>query len=116
MALTGLVVLAVVLATAAAVVLEEGIGVADASPVYLIAVVLAAGLFDTWAAIGTSVVAFLVYDFLFTTPRFTFAVSDPAEWLNLLLFLLVAVAIGRLTARLHDRAERRTAVRARPSP
>ena len=73
--------------------------------VYLIAVVLAAALLGTWAAIGTSVIAFLVYDFLFTTPRFTFAVSDPAEWLNLLLFLIVAVVIGRLTALLRDRAE-----------
>jgi two-component system sensor histidine kinase KdpD len=67
--------------------------------------VLAAALLGTWAAIGTSVVAFLVYDFLFTTPRFTFTVSDPTEWLSLLLFLIVAVVIGRLTALLRNRAE-----------
>ncbi len=104
-AMIGLVVLAVVLATIAAAVLEQWIGIADASPVYLIPVVLAAGLLGTWAAIWTSVGAFLAYDFLFTTPRLTLAVSDPAEWLSLLLFLIVAVVIGRLTALLRDRAE-----------
>jgi two-component system sensor histidine kinase KdpD len=101
----GLVVLAFVLATAAAAVLEGAIGVTDASSVYLLAVVVAAAAFGTWAAVGTSAAAFLVYDFLFTTPRFTFAVSDPGEWLSLLLFLVVAVVIGRLAGLLRDRAD-----------
>jgi two-component system sensor histidine kinase KdpD len=100
-----LVVLAIVLATVAALVLEQGAGLQDASPVYLIAVVVAASLLGTWAAVATSGVAFLVYDFLFTTPRFTLAVSDPAEWLSLLLFLIVAVVIGRLAALQRERAE-----------
>jgi two-component system sensor histidine kinase KdpD len=98
-------VLALVVATAAALVLEEVVGVADASIVYLIAVVFAAGALGTSAAVATSVLAFLAYDFLFTTPRFTFVVSDPTEWLSLLLFLLVAVVIGRLAASLRERAE-----------
>ena len=101
----GLVVVSLALATGAAVVLEQGIGVRDASPVYLIAVVVAASTLGTWAAVATSGVSFLVYDFLFTTPRFTFAVSNPAEWLSLLLFLLVAVVIGRLAALQRDRAD-----------
>jgi two-component system sensor histidine kinase KdpD len=46
-----------------------------------------------------------MYDYLFTTPRFTLQVTDPAEWLSLLLFLLVAVVIGRLAALLLERAE-----------
>ncbi len=97
--------LVVAVATAAAAVLEGSLGLADASPVFLVAVVLAAGLLGTSAAVVTSITSFLVYDFLFTVPRFTFAVSDPAEWLSLLLFLLVAVVIGRLTALLRDRAD-----------
>lgn len=102
---TGAVALGLVLATLATAALEQWVGVGDASAVYLIPVVVAAGLFGTWAAVGTSVGAFLLYDFLFTVPRFTFTVSDPAEWLSLLLFLLLAVVIGRLTALLRDRAE-----------
>jgi two-component system sensor histidine kinase KdpD len=97
--------LALVVATAAAAVLEGVVGVSDASSVYLVAVVLAAGVLGTGAAVATSVIAFLVYDFLFTTPRFTFAVSDPDEVLSLVLFLLVAVVIGRLAARMRERAE-----------
>ena len=101
----GAVALSFVLATLAVGFLEQWISVADASPVYLVPVVIAAALFGTWAAIGTSFAGFLAYDFLFTAPRFTFQVSDPAEWLSLLLFLIVAVVIGRLTGLLRDRAE-----------
>jgi len=101
----GVALLSLLLATVAAVALEQGVGVADASPVYLVPVVIAAALLGTWAAIAVSVVGFLAYDFLFTLPRFTFQVSDPAEWLSLLLFLIVAVVIGRLTALLRDRAD-----------
>lgn len=101
----GVIALALVGATIAATILESAVAVVDASPVYLVAVVLAAGFYGTWAAAGTSVAAFLVYDFLFTTPRFTFAVADPGEWLSLLLFLFVAVVIGRLAAMLRERAE-----------
>jgi two-component system sensor histidine kinase KdpD len=101
----GLVAAAVLLATLAAAILEQGVGVQDASPVYLIAVVVAAGVLGTWAAVATSAVAFLVYDFLFTSPRLTLTVSDPAEWLSLLLFLIVAVVIGRLAALQRERAE-----------
>lgn len=96
---------ALVAATAAIALLESWVGVADASPVYLLAVALAAGLAGTWAAVSTSIIAFLAYDFLFTLPRYTFRVADPAEWLSLLLFLVIAVVIGRLTALLRDRAD-----------
>lgn len=97
--------LALLAATAAIAALETWVGVADASPLYLLAVVLAAALFGTAAAVSTSVVAFLLYDFLFTSPRLTFRVADPAEWLSLLLFLVIAVVMGRLTALLRERAD-----------
>ncbi len=101
----GLVALGLALATIAAAGLEQGLGVQDASPVYLVAVVLAASVLGTWAAVATSALSFLIYDFLFTSPQFTLAVSNPAEWLSLLLFLIVAVVIGRLAALQRDRAE-----------
>ena len=101
------------LATALAIALESGeIGIEDASPVYLIAVVAVGSQFGTWAAIATALIAFLAYDFLLTEPRFSLVVSDPREWLDLLLFLFVAIAIGRLVAIQHGRAEE-SAARAR---
>lgn len=95
-------------ATAVAWTLETWLGVGDASAVYLLAVVLVAGRFGTWPAVGVSIASFLVYDFLFTEPRFTFAVGVPQEWLSLLLFLVVAVVIGRLSALHAERAAQAT--------
>src|SRR4051812_5581525 len=100
------------LATLVAAVLEAYLGVIDASVVYLLAVVVMAGRFGTLPAAVTSVTALLVYDFLFTQPRFTLAVGNPDEWLSLLLFLVVAVVIGRLSARQAGRASE-AAARAR---
>ena len=38
-------------------------------------------------------------------PRFTLAVADPREWLDLLLFLFVAIVVGRLAALGAERTE-----------
>lgn len=100
-----LVALVLGLATVTAVALVQVGGLEDASAVYLVAVVMAAGLMGTGAAVATSFVSFLLYDFLLTAPRFTLSVSGPQEWLSLLLFLIVAVVIGRLVALQRDRAE-----------
>ena len=64
---------------------RDGRGLADASPAYLLAVVAVAVVRGTVPAIVTAIGAFLVYDFFFIEPLYTFTVRDPAEWLNLLL-------------------------------
>ncbi|MCU0506683.1 MAG: DUF4118 domain-containing protein, partial [Chloroflexi bacterium] len=92
--------------------LEAWVGVADASAAYIPAVVLVAASLGTIPAVATSVASFLVYDFFFVAPTMTFTVEAPTEWLSLLLFLLVAVVVGRLTALLADR-EREATQRAR---
>jgi two-component system sensor histidine kinase KdpD len=102
------VVLAVALGAASLVValLESpAVGMSDASPVYLVPVVVAGLRYGVWAALGTAVASFLLYDFVFTVPRFTFAVADPREWLDLLLFLFVAIVVGRLAALGAERTE-----------
>lgn len=93
-------------------VLEGPLGLADASSAYLPAIVVVAALLGTLPAVASSVVAFLLYDFFFVAPTLTFAVAAPAEWLSLLLFLLVAIVVGRLIALLADR-EREATQRAR---
>jgi two-component system sensor histidine kinase KdpD len=100
----GIIALALAAATLAAAALQAWLGIADASAIYLLAVVVIAGRYGTWSGVGTSVVAFLVYDFLFTAPRYTFNVTSAQEWLSLLLFLVVAVVIGRLAALQAERA------------
>lgn len=92
--------------TAAIAILEAPpFAVSDASAVYLVAVVTAGALAGTIPALLTAAAAFLVYDLLFTEPRFSLVVADPQEWLDLVLFLFLALVVGRLVAILHERAD-----------
>ena len=85
-------------AASTAIALLGALGVTHAAPVYLLAVVVVGMRWGTVPAVVTSVAAFLSYDFLFVQPLYTFTINSPEEWLNLLLLLAVAVAIGRLVA------------------
>ncbi len=86
------------LATALAALARGPLGVSDAAIVYLLAVVAVGMGYGSWLAVATSVASFLLYDFFFVQPLYTFAVAAPDEWLDLLLFLVVAIVIGRLSA------------------
>ena len=92
------IVLAVAASTVAIGVVEQYLHVTYAAPLYLLAVLAVGMRHGTLPALGTAVIGFLAYDFLFVAPLYTFTISDPNEWLNLLLLLVVAVAIGRLVA------------------
>jgi two-component system, OmpR family, sensor histidine kinase KdpD len=93
-------------ATVVVAILESpAVGLADASPVYLVPVVIAGLRSGLWAALGTAIAAFLVYDVVFTEPRFSLVVADPRELLDLLLFLFVAIVVGRLAALGSERAQ-----------
>jgi two-component system, OmpR family, sensor histidine kinase KdpD len=76
----------------------------DGAPLYLVAVVVVATQYRTAAGIATALASFGLYNLLFTEPRFTLIVEDAREWLNVVLFLFVAVAIGRLAGVGADRA------------
>ena len=78
--------------------LEDRFGVLTASPVYLLAVVVTAIVSGTWGALAAAVAGILLYDYLFVHPIRTLEISDPGEWLNLLLLLFVGLVVGQLTA------------------
>lgn len=78
--------------------LEERFGVLNASPVYLLAVVVTALVAGTIGALAAAIAGILLYDFLFVHPIHTLAISDPGEWLNLILLLFVGLVVGQLTA------------------
>jgi two-component system sensor histidine kinase KdpD len=84
--------------------LEQVVGFDNGSPAFLLAVVAVAVARGTGPAIATAVGSFLVYDFLFIEPLYTFTVRDPAEWLNLLLLLVIGTVVGRLAGRERERA------------
>jgi two-component system sensor histidine kinase KdpD len=78
--------------------LETRFEILDASPVYLLAVVITALLSGTVGALLAAVSGILIYDYLFTNPFQTFAINDPGEWLSLILLLFVGLVVGQLTA------------------
>jgi two-component system sensor histidine kinase KdpD len=102
---TGIAIVALAASTVAVAALEQGARIPYAAPVYLLAVMTVGLLGGTAAAIPTALASFILYDFLFIRPQFTLTVADPNEWLDLLLFLAVAVVIGRLAARQAERTE-----------
>ncbi len=92
-------------ATIAVGVLQDGLGVPNPSAVYLVAVVATAISSGTIGAVATSVAAFVLYNFLFTEPRFTLSMHEPGVWLSVVLLLFVGVVVGQLAAMQRDRAQ-----------
>src|SRR5215213_3855092 len=89
---------ALAVATVSVRFLEDYVGVPNASAGYLAAVVVTALVAGTSGAIVAAVISSLLYDFVFVTPRFTFTVADPGEWLNIVLLLFVGIVVGQLVA------------------
>ena len=79
--------------------------IGNISMLYLIAVLVTAVLFGSGPAVAASVAAFLIFNWFFVEPLHTFTVSDPTEWIALLLFLATAVITGQLAASQIRRAE-----------
>ncbi len=78
---------------------------ANASMLYLAAVLLIAIFLGRGPAIASAVGAFLTFNFFFVEPRYTFSVANPDAVLALLTFLLVAIVTGQLAAAQRGRAE-----------
>jgi two-component system sensor histidine kinase KdpD len=91
-------------ATVVAAILQELVGVPDASAVYLVAVVITSFVGGTSGAILSAVGAFLLYDFFFTDPLGTFAIREPGIVLDALLLLFVGIVVGELAALQRARA------------
>ncbi len=79
--------------------------IANISMLYLMAVLAAAVRFGRGPAVLAAVLAFVVFDWFFVAPSHTFTVSDPEEWVSLLLFLLTAMIAGQLAADQRRRAQ-----------
>jgi two-component system sensor histidine kinase KdpD len=80
------------------------VNLANSSMLYLLAVLATAVAFGRGPAVFASVAAFLTFDFFFVEPIHQFTVSDPEEWVSLLLFMLTATVTGQLAAGQRQRA------------
>src|SRR3954454_10044916 len=95
----------VVVATIVVGFLQDVLGVPNPSAVYLVAVVATAIVSGTAGAIATAVASFVLYNFLFTEPRYTLSMHEPGVWLSVVLLLFVGVVVGQLAALQRDRDE-----------
>jgi len=77
-------------------VLQGFISVMSLDVLYLVAI-LASGLaFGTAFSIYSAVLSVLAYDFFFTEPRFSLSMNRLDEIINLLVFFMIAIAVGQL--------------------
>ncbi|MGB8825757.1 MAG: DUF4118 domain-containing protein, partial [Pseudolabrys sp.] len=96
--------LAVVAALAVGEVLTKITPIPNLSIVFLLAVLVTAMSFGILPAIYASVLSFLVYNFFFIPPLYTFTIAEPYELLALVIFLAVAVISSALAGRVREQA------------
>lgn len=84
--------------------LVDVLAVANVSMLYLAAVIVSALLGNGVAAVIAALLSFLAYNFFFIEPRLTLTVARPDEVLALAMFVVVALALGSLTARIKEQA------------
>ncbi len=75
------------------------------SILYIIVVIVAAVNFGRTAALATSVLSALAYDFFFVPPYFTFEMDRLSDWVTWCAFIFVAIVTGTLTSRLKVRVQ-----------
>ena len=98
-------------ATAISFPIDRTFARADVGMVFLSAVLAAGVLYGLRTALGAGIVAFLVYNFFFLEPRYSFQIGSPTDVLTLFVFLAAALATGSLAGRLRDQ-QRATSRRA----
>lgn len=87
--------------TAAIGVIKSQASVSGLSAFYLLLVLWLGARWGRGPAVAGSIAAFLLYDFFFVPPVGTFAVSGPAELLELVVLLAVALVTSQLAASLY---------------
>ncbi len=90
--------------TAAVGFLQDEVGVDNASPVYLVAVVLCGFVEGTPVAILAAIGATLIYNYFFTQPLHTLIISDPGVLLSVVVLLFVGIVVGQLAGLQRSRA------------
>ncbi len=101
----------VVVATLVAWYLDRTFRASDLGMIFLAAVFTAAVRQGLRPALLAAGLAFLVYNYLFLEPRYSFVIGSPTDILTLFVFLAVALVTGALAGRLQDQ-QRATSRRA----
>jgi two-component system sensor histidine kinase KdpD len=95
--------------TAAAYGLSDVYEARDLDMVFLAGVLAAGALQGLRPALVAATLAFLAYNFLFLSPRYSLAIGSPEDLLTLVAFCIVALVSGGLAGRVRD--QQRAALR-----
>lgn len=77
----------------------------DLGMIFLAAVLTAAVLQGLRPALVAAGLAFLIYNYLFLAPRYSFSIGAPTDILTLFVFLAVALVTGFLAGRVRDQQQ-----------
>ena len=100
--LYSLVVVAISLAVGEAI--EPFFGLENVDLVFLTGIVAVAARFGLWPSLLASVVASLCYNFFFLPPLYTFTITDPTNVLAFFFFIVMAVIVSNVAARVRAQA------------
>lgn len=92
--------------------LKSLISITGVALCFLLVVLLIATVWGSRPAMFMSILAMLSFNFFFIPPIGTLSIAEPANWVALITFLIVALTAGQLSARLKFRAEQAEAARA----
>jgi two-component system sensor histidine kinase KdpD len=96
----------VALAAAVAPVLQR-LPHANLSLLFMTGVLVVAVRFGLWPSIYAGILSFLIFNFFFTPPIFTFSVTEKGDLATLVFFLLMASLSSNLAARMRDAVSNR---------
>jgi two-component system sensor histidine kinase KdpD len=85
-------------------VIEPWFGVENVDLVFLAAIVAIAARFGLWPSLLASVAASLCYNFFFMPPIYTFTIADPNNIAAFVLFILSAMLVSNVAARVRTQA------------
>lgn len=75
------------------------------SLIFLLAVIFVAIRYGLLPSLYTIVLSFVIYNFFFLEPHFSFALGQKEHMITLGMFVIVATAISRLTSQIHNHVE-----------
>src|SRR5262249_50943646 len=84
--------------------IEPWFGIENVDLVFITAVVGIAVRYGLWPSLVASVVASLCYNFFFLPPLYTFTIADPTNVGAFFFFILVAIVVSNLAARVRTLA------------
>lgn len=91
--------------TALGLAIEPATGYWAIALIFLLAIILSAIRLRRGPTLALATASALLWNFLFIPPRFTFYIRDLRDVMMFAMYFVVAIVIGHLTSRLHEREE-----------